>query len=71
MEAESQRPKTREDAILALNEATEGLKTYSFAPAKAVFGSVSVLITFVRVCFLLFYNDLLQVYAKLVGLGGE
>jgi len=74
MEAESQRPKRREDTISTLNKAIEGLKpvgTSSFAPAKAVFGSVSALLTFIRVCFLLSCNGLLQVHTQLVGLDGE
>ena len=74
MEAvESQRPKGREDAISALNEAIEVLdpvKISSFPPAKAVFGSATVLLTFIRVCFLLSRNDLLQVHTQL-GFGGE
>ena len=73
MEAESQRPKRREDVILALNEAVEGLnlaKTSGFAPAKAVFGSVTVLLTLIKVCFLLFCNNLPQVHTQL-GLNGE
>jgi hypothetical protein len=56
MEAESQRPKGREGAISALNEAIEALnpaKMSSFPPAKAVFGSVIILLTLIRVCFLL------------------
>ena len=65
MEAESQRPKSREDTILALNEAIEGLNTVgtsSFAPAKAVFDSVTILLTFIRVRFLSSCNDLLHVH---------
>jgi hypothetical protein len=53
MESESQRPKGREGAISALNEAIEALnptKVSSLPPAKAVFGSVSVLLTLIRVC---------------------
>jgi len=73
MEAESQRPKGREDTISTLNEAIETLnplKISSFPPAKAVFGSVSVLLALIRVCFLLSCNDLLQVHTQL-GLGGK
>jgi len=69
MEAvESQRPKGREDAISALNEAIDGLnpvKTSSFPPAKAIFGSVTVLLTLIRVCFMLSCNDLPHVHAQL------
>jgi len=53
-------------AIGALDPA----KISSFPPAKAVFGSVTVLLTFIRVCFMLSCNDLLHVHAQL-GLGGE
>jgi len=73
MEAESQRPKRREDTISALNEAIEALNTVetsSLAPAKAVFDSATVLLTFIRVCFLPSCNDLLHVHTQL-GLGGE
>ena len=65
MEAESQRPKGREGTISALNEAIKTLnpvKTLSFPPAKAVFGSVAVLLELIRVCFLLSCNDLLRVH---------
>jgi len=55
MEAESQRPNERESAISALNAAIEDLnlaeKISSIPPAKAVFGSVIVLLTLIRVCF--------------------
>jgi hypothetical protein len=72
METEPQRPEGREGAISALNEAIEALnpaKVSSFPPAKAVFGSVTVLLTLIRVCFLLSCNDLLRVHTSL-GLDG-
>jgi len=58
MEAvESQRPKEREDAVSASNAAVEALdiakEVSSITPAKAVFGSVSVVLTMIRVSFLL------------------
>ena len=62
-----QRPEGREGAISALNEAVEDLnpaKTSNIPPAKAVFGSVAILLTTVRVCFLLFRSDLLQVHTQ-------
>ena len=66
MKTESQRPKGRKSAIPALNAAIETLnlaeKTSSIAPAKVVFGSVSILLVTIRVCFLLFHNDPLQVH---------
>ena len=65
MKAESQHPKGREGAIVALNEAIEGLnlvKVSCIAPAKAVIGSVSILLTLIMVCFSSFCQDLLQVH---------
>jgi hypothetical protein len=65
MEANPQRPKGREGAISALNEAIEALdsvKISSFPPAKAVFDSVAVLLTLIRVRFLLCCNDMLQIH---------
>ena len=53
MEAESQRPKEREGTISALNVAIEALnlakEVSSITPAKAVFGSVSVILTTIKV----------------------
>ena len=66
MEPESQRPKGREAAISALNAAIGAMnlaeKISTIAPAKTVLGSVSTLLTLIRVCFMLFCNDLLQIY---------
>jgi hypothetical protein len=65
MEVESQRPKGQEDTILALNNAIEAsnpAKVSSFSPAMAVFGSVSTILTLIRVCFPLCWNDPLQVH---------
>jgi hypothetical protein len=49
MEAESQRPNEREGTISALNAAIEAMnlakELSSITPAKAVFGSVSVILT--------------------------
>jgi len=57
MEAESQRPKGREGTILVLNAAIETLnlakELSSVTPAKAVFGSVSVILTTIKVSLLL------------------
>ena len=53
-------------AIGALDPA----KIPSFPPAKAVFDSVTVLLTFIRVCFMLPCNNLLRVHTQL-GFGGE
>ena len=55
-ESHNQRPKNREGTVTALNTAIEALnlaeKTPTITPAKAVFGSVSVLLTTIRVRFL-------------------
>ena len=64
MNTDSQRPGGREDATSALNTAIEDIdlaeKVSSIAPAKAVFGLVSILLTLIRVRFLLSCHDLLQ-----------
>ena len=74
METDSQQPGGREGAISALNAAIQdtGLaeNVSSIAPAKAVFGSVTVLLALIRVRFLLFCDDLLQVHTQL-GLDGQ
>ena len=60
MEAKSQRPEGREGAILALDVAIEALnlakELSSITPAKAVFGSVSVILVMIKVGFLVFRN---------------
>ena len=52
-----QRPKAREGVISTLNAAIEAMnlanKRTSITPAKAVFGSASVILTLTRVCLLL------------------
>ena len=59
MEAESQRPKGREKTISALNVVIETLnvakEVSSITPAKAVFGSVSVILVTIRVSPLLIF----------------
>ena len=59
MEAKSQRAKGRDGAISALNVAIETLnlakEVSSITPAKAVFGSVSVILTMIKVSLLLFF----------------
>jgi len=56
MEVESQRPKGRESVISELNTAIEALDlakdASGIAPAKAVFGSVSIILATIRVSFL-------------------
>ena len=57
MQSQSQRPNEREGVISALNAAIETLnlakEISSITPAKAVFGSVSVILAMIRVSFLL------------------
>ena len=56
MEASTQQPKGRDGAISSLNAAIEAMnlakEISSVTPAKAVFGSVSILLTMIKVCFL-------------------
>jgi len=56
MAATSQRPKGRDGTLSSLNAAIEAMnlakEVSGIAPAKAVFGSVSILLTMVRVRFL-------------------
>jgi len=57
MEVGSQQPKEREDAISALDTAIRTLNlakdASAIAPARTVFGSVSVILSTIRVGFLL------------------
>jgi len=57
MKAEFQRPKGRKGAMSALNAGIEALnrakEVSSITPAKAVFGSVNVILALIRVSFLL------------------
>ena len=57
MGAESQRPKGREGTILVLNTTIEALnlakELSSITPAKAVFGSVSIILTTIKASLLL------------------
>ena len=57
MQSKSQRPNEREGVISGLNAAIETLnlakEISSITPAKAVFGSVSVILVIIRVSFLL------------------
>jgi len=58
MEAEPQRPRGGDNDISALNAAIEALnlakESSSITPAKAVFGSVSVILAMIRVSLLVF-----------------
>ena len=62
MKADSKRSKEREADLNAAIEALDLAKTSNIPPAKAVFGSVAILLTTIRVCSLLFPNDSLQVH---------
>jgi len=66
MQAKSQQPKGRDGVISSLNIAIEGLnlakEVSSVAPAKAVFGSASILLTLVKVCFVLFCDEVAQTH---------
>lgn len=64
MDANPQRTKGRDGTLSSLNVTIETLnlakEISGIAPAKAVFGSVSVLLTMIRVRFFLFCNNGLQ-----------
>ena len=62
MKASSQRHKERDADLNVTIEALDLVKTSSILPVRAVFGSVVVLLTTIRVGFLLLHNDLLQVH---------
>ena len=59
MDAESQRPKRRDGIISSLNAAIDAMNiakdVMDIAPVKAVFASVSVVLTMIKVHFLLFW----------------
>jgi len=67
MDTKSQRPKPRDGALSSLNVAIEALglakEISCITPAKAVFGSVIVLLTMIRVRhFILSCDDELRVH---------
>ena len=66
MQAGSQRPKRWENVISALNAAIDATnlaeKASRIAPAKAVFGFVTTLLTLIKVCFPLPRHDLFYVH---------
>ena len=74
MDANSQRPKGRDGALSSLNMAIDALNLakdiVDVAPAKAAFGSVSALLTMIRVRFCLFCDDELRAHVY-PGLDGE
>ena len=74
MDKESKQQKRREDALSLLDAAIEAMnlakEVSSPTPAKAVFGSVSVLLRMIRVRLLLFYNHGLRIHMY-PGLNGQ
>ena len=64
MDTSSQRPKGQDGALSSLNAAIDAINpakdAADIAPAKAAFGSVSALLTMIRVRFFLFYDDELR-----------
>jgi len=74
MDTKSQRPKGRGGTLSSLNVAIEAMnlakEVSSITPAKAVFGSVSVLLAMIRVRFLIPRNQVFQVHTW-SGLDGE
>jgi len=74
MDTNSQRPKGRGGVLSSLNVAIEATnlakEISSITPAKAVFGSVSVLLAMIRVCSPLPCDQMFQVHT-LSGLDGQ
>ena len=74
MSANSQKQKRRENTISLLDAAIEALnlakEVSSATPAKAVFGSVGILLTTIKVRFVLFSGGLLQTHMR-TGLDGQ
>ena len=66
MDANAQRQKRRDDVLSWLNVAIEAMnlakEVSTIPPAKAVFGSVSILLTMIRVRFLPFSNGIPQAH---------
>ena len=62
----SKRQKRQDNALSLLNAAIEAMnlakEVSSATPAKAIFGSVSILLTMIVVRFILFSNDTFQVH---------
>ena len=66
MDAGSQRQNRQDNTLSLLNAAIDAMnlakEAVSGTPAKAIFGSVGILLTMIRVSFLPFYDGLSQVY---------
>ena len=70
MDANSQRQDNTLSLLSVAIDAMDLVKEISsVAPAKAVFGSVSIILTMIRVCFLPFSDCLIQVDMQ-IGLDG-
>ena len=69
MTNKSQQPKGRDGILSPLNVAIDGLnlakELSSATPAKAVFGSVAVLLTMIKVRFLPFSDEIFQAHTRL------
>jgi len=69
MAEQSKRPKGRDGALLSLNVAIDGLniakELSSITPATAVFGSVSILLTMIKVRFLLCCDEVSRIHTWL------
>jgi len=74
MAADPQRPKGRDGTLTSLNIAIEAMnlakEVSSVTPAKAVFGSVSILLTMVKVRFLVSNDPTFRVHMW-PGLNGQ
>ena len=70
MATKSQRPKTRDEALSSLNAAIDTLNLAgefsAFAPAKAIFASVGVLLGVIKVHFTLFCGGDFPAHIRLV-----
>ena len=68
MTDKSQQPKGRDGVLSSLNMAIDGLnlakEISSITPAKAVFGSVAILLTMIKVCFFTFCVETVQVHTE-------
>ena len=68
MTDKSQRPKERDGVLSTLNVAIDGLgfakELVDMAPAKAAVGSVAILLTMIRVCFLPFCGETFLVHTQ-------
>ena len=75
MDPKSKKSKRREDVLSSLNVVIEGLniaeKLSSITPAKAVFSTASVILTMIRVSFLLLHGDPFQPNKMHIGLDDQ